>query len=349
MVIRGHHRPHNPLPTPERILLVRLSHLGDVVHALPVFHGLRESWPEARIGWAVQAEFAPLIQPLEGLERTFLFNRHGGPLAWVRLRRELREWRPDWTVDIQGNCKSAGVSWCSGAARRTGPARQDWQEPFCDRVSTERAPAAFGPHAIHRMLALMECTAPNSELSFDLQLTEAERRVGREAFEEHMPPGDGPAWILNLGVPRDRRTWPAERQGALARRLADEGCRVLLLSGPREASAGRQLADSHADLPAVAHWVGQRGLRALAGFLAAAAEAGARMLSGDSGPAHLAAASGVGLDLLAGPQDPSSTGPWPPADRPHSPHRLLRANEGGPGPMDAHQVEAVASWLLGAG
>lgn len=73
------------------------------------------------------------------------------------------------------------------------------------------------------------------------------------------------------------------------------------------------------------------------------------MLSGDSGPAHLAAACGVGVDLLAGPQDPSSTGPWPPAGERHSPHRLLRASEDGPGPMDALEVETVANWLLVAG
>jgi ADP-heptose:LPS heptosyltransferase len=199
------------------------------------------------------------------------------------------------------------------------------------------------------MLALMECAAPNSELSFDLHLDEGERRTGREEFARRMPAGDGPAWILNLGVPGDRRTWPADRQGALARRLAGEGCRVLLLSGPGEAPVGRRLADASSSWPpAVAHWIGQRGLRALAGFLSAAAEAGARMLSGDSGPAHLAAASGVGVDLLAGLQDPARTGPWPTADKPRSPHRLLRAHENGPGPMDAHEVEAVASWLLGA-
>ncbi|MCH9058831.1 MAG: glycosyltransferase family 9 protein, partial [Planctomycetes bacterium] len=221
------------------------------MHALPVYHGLREVWPQARIGWAVQTEFAPLIEPLPGLERTFAFDRRGGPLAWVRLRRELREWRPDWTVDVQGNCKSAAVSWCSGAARRTGPARQDWQEPFCDRVSTERAPPAFGPHAIHRMLALMDCVAPERELSFDLHLDETERRIGREEFARRTPAGDGPAWILNLGILGDRRTGPAERQAALAQRLAAEGCRVLLLSGPREASAGQRLAESSPGSPAV--------------------------------------------------------------------------------------------------
>jgi len=162
-----------------------------------------------------------------------------------------------------------------------------------------------------------------------------------------VPAGEGPVWILNLGIPGDRRTWPAERHAALALQLAGDGCRVLLLSGPREASAGRRLAASSPGPAAVAHWVGQRGLRALAGFLTAAGEAGARMLTGDSGPGHLAAACGMGVDLLVGPQDPSSTGPWPPAGRPHSPHRLLRASEDGPGPMDALAVKAVASWVLG--
>ena len=64
--------------SPRRILLVRLSHLGDVVHALPVYHALRRAFPEARVAWAVQEEYAELLEPLPGLTRTFRFERRGG-------------------------------------------------------------------------------------------------------------------------------------------------------------------------------------------------------------------------------------------------------------------------------
>ena len=92
-------------PRAPRILLVRLSHLGDVVHALPLFHALRAAQPEAQIAWAVQAEFASLLEGLPGLTRVIRFQRDEGLRAWGRLWRELRSFGADWTIDAQGNAK----------------------------------------------------------------------------------------------------------------------------------------------------------------------------------------------------------------------------------------------------
>ena len=78
---------------PRRILLVRLSHLGDVVHALPVFHALRGAHPRARIGWAVQREFAGLLEGLPGLDEVLDFERRGGARAWLELSEEWPDTR----------------------------------------------------------------------------------------------------------------------------------------------------------------------------------------------------------------------------------------------------------------
>ena len=66
---------------PERILIVRLSHLGDVACALGVFHALHEAYPAAEIGWAVQPEFAGLLEGLPGIERIFRFESDGAVLT----------------------------------------------------------------------------------------------------------------------------------------------------------------------------------------------------------------------------------------------------------------------------
>ena len=107
----------------ERILLVRLSHLGDVVHALPVFHALRAARPRARIAWVVQREFAGLLDGLPGLERAIHFARRGGARAWLDLRAELCAFAPTLAVDAQGNLKSAMTLLTCGAPRRVGLAR----------------------------------------------------------------------------------------------------------------------------------------------------------------------------------------------------------------------------------
>lgn len=326
------------MSAPRRILLVRLSHLGDVLHALPVFHALRRAYPEARLAWAVQREFADLVQPLPGLARTLCFDRRGGLRAWVRLRREMLEFRPDWTVDAQGNLKSAMVSVLSAAGRRTGFHASDVRERGAAWALNDRAapwPAGDARHAIDRNLHLAAHIAGTTAaqvlqaLPEDwLQLRAVERTTGRKRWREHM--GEHPArpLILQLAAPGDVRAWPVEHQLQLLRELDRRGRDVLVLSGPGEAQLGARVARELEGLGHLHHWVGQNSLRELTATLRAAGEAGATMVSCDSGPLHVAAASGLRCVVLAGPQDEERTGPWPPPGSPGSPHAVAAAREG---------------------
>ena len=167
---------------------MRLSHLGDVCHALPVFHALRESWPQAKIAWVVQPEFAGLLDGLPGLEKVFHFRRREGLSAWFGLRRELRSFAPDLAVDCQGNLKSASITWSSGAKDRAGLARRDWREPLGARAMTRLAPIAEAPHAVDRAQSLARFVAPGAQLQrYDLPLTEAERAQGKDWLEQLLP------------------------------------------------------------------------------------------------------------------------------------------------------------------
>lgn len=313
-----------------RILLVRLSHLGDVVLALPVFHALVRRYPRAEIGWAVQPEFAPLLAGMPGLARVFLFERRGGLAAWTRLREELASFGPALAVDAQGNVKSAMVALASGAPRRLGMARADWTEPFAATVLTEEAAAAGGVHGMESSLALARHLAPDMEPRFDPAVTAREIEAASRELDVRFP-GDRPGWILHLSREDDVRSWPATAFEELALRLVQMGGEVLFLSGPREEAMGARIAERFASLPAASagihHWVGQRGLRLLAAVFAVAAARGHRLVACDSGPAHLAASVGLPVTLLAGPQDPLRTGPWPLAGRqPGSAHRTVQAS-----------------------
>jgi heptosyltransferase-1 len=302
----------------ERILLVRLSHLGDVVHALPVFHALRAARPRARIAWVVQREFAGLLDGLPGLERAIHFARRGGARAWLDLRAELCAFAPTLAVDAQGNLKSAMTLLTSGAPRRVGLARAEWREPLGACALTEQAPppARAGPttHALERMLALARYVAGFADdvaLRRDPGLSEPEIERGRALLERAAPRADGPLAIVQLARAGDIRSWPLDRFRALATSAADAGWRVLLLSGPEEEREGRALASALPASERVAHWIGQRGLRDLAAVMTAAAREGARFVGCDSGPMHLAVACGLPVVALSGPQDPLRTGPWP--------------------------------------
>lgn len=292
-----------------RILIVRLSHLGDVVQTLPLFHALRGEFPRARIAWAVQPEFAGLLDGLAGLERAILFERRSGASAWSRLARGLADFGADWSIDAQGNVKSALVALASRAPRRSGYARADWRERFAATSVTDPSPA--GPpieHAVERVLRLTRHVAPGwrGPPRFDAGLTSAELAAGEERLARLAPQGGGV--LVHLSPPADVRSWPIERFAELARARAERE-HVVIVSGPAEEEHGRALerAVRH---PCVAHAIGQRGLRELAGLFSAAARRGLTYVGCDSGPMHLAWSSGMRVVLLAGPQDERRTGPF---------------------------------------
>lgn len=309
---------------PERILIVRLSHLGDVVHALGLHHALHAAYPRARIAWAVQPEFAGLLRGLPGLTEVLQFRRRDGLTAWRDLARALAAFRPDWTVDAQGNAKSALASLLSRAPRRVAPHRLDWQERWAAWSAGEHAPPLAPParHAMQRMEQLARHLAPHTALPLrtDAGLTSAERAAGAAELAARAPAGGGLV-LLHLSAPEDVRAWPAAHWRTLTRALVARGRAVLVLSGPTEAALGRALAAELQDAR-IAHWVEQRGLRQLAAVFAAAGERDAQLVACDSGPLHLAAAHGLALVALAGPQDAARTGPWPLA----GPHLVVRSS-----------------------
>ena len=318
----------------QRILIARLSHLGDVVCTLPLLHALRSALPQAEIGWVVQTQFAGLLQGLPGLDRVFLFDREGQLGAWLKLRRELAEFKADLIVDAQGNWKSAGVNYVSGAKRRLGLAKSDWREPSAARSSNEWAPPMpIGEaHTIHRTLALAEYTLsslgcdPNSLTPrFDPNLTPAELARGVELAERHLPHPGHCAVILHLATPGDVRSWPAHYYEILVRQLLAQGRSVLLLSGPAEKDHGHHLRHALGSRPGLSHWIDQNHLREASAFFVECARLGLPLVASDSGSMHLAAANGMRVITLVGPQSEQRTGPWPPAPDPT--HSILRAQD----------------------
>lgn len=315
-----------PAP-PSRILFVRFSHLGDVIQSLPVVHAVARAWPEARLAFATQAAYAPLLAGLPQLERVLTFDREGGPGAWWHFRRDARAFGPTWAIDCQGNWKSAWATWLSGARRRSGLAREHWREGSARVLCNDLVPdGSRAVHAVERQLALARhvtaqagtwpaldsapaldatCALEANRTLFDLALTADELHAGRALLGTAEHPA-----LLHLAKPGDPRSWPAERFLELAQALAARGRATLVLAGPDEA----ELRPTLAALPRMPHLhvLGESpDLRTLAALFAAAAERGGTLVGCDSGPSHLAAAVGLPVVHLFGPQAPERTGPWP--------------------------------------
>jgi lipopolysaccharide heptosyltransferase I len=305
-----------PLPPGARVLIVRLSALGDIVHALPVLAALRRRYPEAHIDWLVEEAYAPILAMVPLLNRRIvvrarsdaatrtevMFSRGSG---YLRAARFLRRQRYDAALDLQGLIKSAVWARLSGARRVIGFDKAILREPHATSLYTETVPPAAMPHVIFKNLAVAAQLGAAAE-GFELPLVAEPSSVVSRAVAELG--GDGRYAVLNPGAAWPNKRWPWERFGALAAALLRRhGLRSLVTWGPIERELARQIAEASEGAARVAP---PTTLEELAWLMRGAAV----VIAGDTGPLHIAAAMGTPLVGLYGPTWPERNGPWDPAD-----------------------------------
>ena len=286
-----------------KILIVKLSSLGDVVHAMPAVQDIRRAWPQAQIDWVVERSFAPLVQRCEGVNRVIaceLRRWRQSPFssqtrqAWRSFKAELQRERYDAVIDLQGLTKSAFISWLArpapqgnryGLAHQTegssfeAPAR--WVahvavtlEPHCHAVARSRAVCA---QALGYALP--------ASMSFGLlaPVNTGQTATVNIAFETACPNG----WVaLVHGTSRADKQWPLEHWRSLGQRLNASGYAVALPHGSDpEQKTAQQIAQG---LACAVVWP-RLALDALTDALATCAG----VVGVDSGLSHIA----VALDL----------------------------------------------------
>jgi lipopolysaccharide heptosyltransferase I len=286
---------------PERILVVRTSALGDVVHGLPVAAELRRRFPAARLGWVVDEAFAPLLAGHAHLDRVVSvplrrWRRASGGRRreLVRFLGELRAFRADVALDLMGNHKGALLARLSGAPRRLGHARRDRREPASALWLSERLPAR-GEHAVERALSLLDALGgPPTSVDF------APRAIA--CGRDRVPPGD--YLYLHPGAAWGNKRYPPAQWGAVADELGRVSALPILVgAAPGEEMLAAEVVSASAGAASV---LAAPTLAELAG-----AVRGARLvLAGDTGAAHLARAFGRPLVVVHGPTDPARHGPW---------------------------------------
>lgn len=302
-----------------RILIVRLSALGDVVHALPALAALRAAHPRAFIGWAVEDRAASLLEGHPQLDRLHVVPR----AAWSkairhdpagvlrslrRTLRGLREERYEVSLDFQSNLRSSLLAWASGARRRVGQPRP-YAKEGSRALSTEAPPAvARDVHKIDRNLALLEPLGiPRGAAPRPVVAEPAAATALGEAFVAR----GGPRVIVHPGVSAfgALKAWREDRFADLARRLLADGARVYFAyGGAAEEAVARSLA---AQAPGAELTPRTAGVLELAALLRRAD----LVVGVDSGPLHLAAALGAPVLGLYGPKHPGTYGPyWAPSE-----------------------------------
>jgi heptosyltransferase-1 len=307
----------------ERLLIVRLSAMGDVIHTLPAAYALRAAFPEAKIGWVIEERWAELLcapgtvrRGPRSAQRPLVDWLHAVNLTgWrkslftiptlqeiAKVWNDVRSVRYDVAVDLQGAIRSAVLARWSGARVRYGAA-----EPRESPASLwyTRSVATYGAHVIEQNLSVVEAVAqktlpvPGVELPRDL---EADRQTEQRLAES----GAGAFAILNPGAGWGAKRWPAERYGRVARALAENGVRSILNYGPGEEDLARE-AEAASQGTA-------KPMRCSISELIALTRRARLFIGGDTGPLHLAAALQIPVVAIFGPTNPARNGPYGPSN-----------------------------------
>ncbi len=302
-----------------KIAIVKLSSLGDVIHALPVARALRRTHPRAHLTWIVEArEYAILrdhpdldaVVPVDTrLWRRLIWRPAGARQIWGKLGRlqtRIRATRFDVALDLQGLIKSGVLTAYTGAPLRIGfspgRSRERLSAVFTNRHVT---PPATAVHVVEQYLSLLAPlgVTPAAPEFHVPERPDAERRMEEFLGEQGVKRHDLLV-AINPGAGRESKRWPVRHFRALAERLASEpGVRLLLLWGPDEVHMARQIGDG---LPARAILAPPTDLDELSALLRRCA----LMIANDTGPLHLAAALGTSALGLFGPTRAERNGPY---------------------------------------
>ncbi len=273
-----------------RIVIVKPSALGDIVHSLPVLTALRHRYPDAHIAWVVNRSYESLLRGHPDLDDVLPFDRSradgsllDGILGYTHFCRRLRRQRFDLAIDLQGLLRSAVLTAATRAPRRVGlsSAREGAHWFYTDVVPVADFNAI---HAVDRYWLMAEALgAGDVTKEFRVPIQAADRRWADDMLAGCPRPflmvGAGSRWMT--------KRWPPEHFATLIHKAQDRfGGTAVFVGGRDEAPLARKIARR-----VRGHTLDLTG-RTLLSHLSAVLERADVMLANDTGPLHLAAALG---------------------------------------------------------
>lgn len=304
----------------DRILIARLSAMGDIVHSLPAVAALRRAFPQAKIGWIVDERWVELLaarSAIAGSERCpekplvdviHPFDVRGwrkNPFSAKSransraLLAELRAQKYEIAIDLQAAIRSALLNWLSQAPERVGFAKP---RELPAKIFYTRSLETPAVHVVDQGLQLANAISGANEIKAEFPLpcdTE-----GARWRDELLRDGAAKFAILAPGAGWGAKCWPAERYGEVASALSKERLKVLINAGPGEERLAQEVAQT-------ANGAAQVLSSSLSQLLALIRRA-SLFIGGDTGPLHLAAACGVPVVAIYGPTNPARNGPYAP-------------------------------------
>ncbi len=300
-----------------RILLVRLREIGDVVFTTPAIRALRRHFPSSHISYIVEPHAAAVVEHNPHIDRLIVAPRIrglAGALADIRLGQQLNAQRFDLAIDFHGGPRASLLTWLSGARERVGYEMVGRSWMYTRRVARPRALRAR--HSVENqwdLLRALDIDPPDRERDAVEMTADASAadRVRSRLAEAHVADG-ARVIVIHVSAGNPFRRWPLDHFVTLTTSLAaNPGFRIVLSSGPSErAAAGEILTRARAALGSEAGAaVLDCGEFTLA-ELRALFDHASLFIGGDSGPLHIAATTKVPIVGLFGPTIPERSAPW---------------------------------------
>ncbi len=287
----------------KNILIIKMSSLGDVFHALPSLYALRKTYPDAKITWAVHPAFAGVLPGKPWIDEIYLVDRKRiKEWSYLRqLRKELHQRHFDLVIDLQMIAKSALVSFLSGCSFRIG--YNDAREgSFLVNRPIE------GTHKdgqiIEQYLDVVRSVGCDvNEIEFPLRDFSEEMETIKALLAEEGVKGR--YVVLVPGTRGEKKKWPVSYWGELARRLAENEIYSVISGTPSEKDMGKEIKKISPS-PYTVDLIGRTSLLELM----ALEKQAALHISGDTGPLHIANAVKTPIIALYGPTLPNRSGPY---------------------------------------
>jgi heptosyltransferase-1 len=291
-----------PSFSPRRILIIKPSAIGDVVHSLPILARVRKRFPDAKLTWLVTPLCAALVDRHPMVDDIILFNRtryrHGwyNPMAlWdlIKYAMDLRNRNFDLVIDLQGLMRSGLSAWGTGAAVIVGFSNARECAPL---FYTNLVDCSRSEHAIDRYLKIADALGcPPGPVEFPFAVDDDDRK-----FIANLIPSDVPYAVFLPGSAWETKRWPTEKFAALVSPIKQKmGLKTVVAGGPGDSILAQQIGADF-DL------TGKTDLRQMVALL----ERARLVIAGDTGPMHIAAALGRPLVSPYGATSPTRTGPF---------------------------------------
>ena len=293
----------------KNFLIVKLSAIGDVIHALPTAYALKETYPDCHITWVVEPPAYDLVEMCPYIDEVILFEKK----KFKSLRGFLREYGPmkrkiqkrnyDAVLDLQGLFKSAAIARLGKAPVKLGMCNM---RELSDRISRP----VIGPHAeghiVERYLDVARALGCRvDEVRLTLDVPERDADLARRIFSQAGANMDNPYAVFAIGANWPNKRWPAKHFARLSDKLYDKDIIPILVGGgPVDEQRAAEIS-SYTEIPPV-NLVGKTNFRQLTYALQQAKFC----LGGDTGPVHLASGLGTPTIMVMGPTDANRNGPY---------------------------------------